>query len=193
MHRAAAAFLFATSTWFAQSPYSNAELGFTMTLPAGFMREGEDLLASARTVACFIAPSVEGQRGWIKLCVERRGGALPRSARQMTFAWKGQDLPGATFRSELSGEAIVAFATIVPLRKEPVWLVAMAPIADQGHAQSALVATLATLQGESAQQSSKERAGRAGEKFGFVVSIIFAVAAGMWIMQRRQRKAAKSG
>jgi hypothetical protein len=188
MHRAAAAFLLATSAWLAQFPYSNAELGFTMTLPAGFMREGEDPLAPARVVACFIAPSVEGQRRWIKLCVERRGGALPRSAQQMTFAWKGQDLPGVTFRSELSGEAIVAFATLVPLRKEPVWLVAMAPIADQGHAQSALVATLATLQGESVQQNSKERAGRAGEKLGFVVSIIFAVAAGMWIMKRRQQQ-----
>lgn len=180
----------------AQLPYSNPELGFAMTLPAGFRGEGEDPL-NLRAIACFVGPGAEGQRGWVRVCVERRGGAWPRGAERMTFAWKGLDLEGAMFRSEWAAgrvrEDVVVFAALVPLRKEPVWLVAMAPLADRGHAQSALVATLATLQGESSQLSSTERASRAGETFGWIVAIIFAVAAGMWIAQRRQRKASESG
>ena len=187
-----AAFLLLASTSFAQLPYSNPELGFTMTLPAGFMREGDDPL-NPQAIACFVAPSVSGERGWIRLCAERRGGALPRGAERMTFAWKGSNLDGARFRSEWAGEDVAVFATLVPLRKEPFWLVAMAPPADRAHAQSALVATLATLQGESSRLSSTERAERAGEKVGWIVGIIFAVGAGMWIMQWRQRRREQTG
>ena len=111
----------------------------------------------------------------------------------MTFAWKGLDLDGATFRSEWAREDVAVFAALVPLRKEAVWLVAMSPVADEAHAQSALVATLATLQGESNRPSSTERASRAGERFGQIAVIIFAVGAGMWIMQWRQRRKEQSG
>lgn len=106
----------------------------------------------------------------------------------MSFTWKGLDLPGAMFRSERAGEPVVVFATLVPLRKEPVWLVAMASPADRVHAQSALVSTLASLQGETGGLSRTERAERLGEKFGWIASILFAVGAGIWIMRRRQRQ-----
>jgi hypothetical protein len=167
-----------------QLPYTNAERGFTMVLPAGFLGEGEDPL-NTRAIACFVEPSGTEQRTWTRLCVERRGGSLPVRARQMTFAWKGHDLRGASFNSQWAGEDVAVFATLVPLRKEPVWLVAMAPLANRARAEAALVATLVTLQGESAAVS---RAERAGSRFGMVVSIAFAIGAGMWIMQRRQQQ-----
>jgi len=182
-----------------QVPYTSPELGFTMVVPAGFLGEGEDLL-NPRAIACFVeasateasevtetteATEATEQRTWTRLCVERRGGAIPKRARQMTFAWKGLDLPGASFDSQWAGENVTVFATLVPLRKEPVWLVTMAPLAHRAKAQAALVATLATLQGESAALSRTERAERAGGFVGMVGSIMFAVGAGMWIMKRR--------
>ena len=182
-----AALLLIAGTWFAQLPYSNPELGFAMSLPDGFLGEYPDPLAP-QSIACFVAPSVRGLRGWVRVCVERQGGSLPRSAGRLTFAWKGSDLPGARFESERVGEPVVVFATLVPLRTEPVWLVAMAPRADAGHAQSALVSTLASLQGESGELSRTERAERAGEKFGWIASILFALGVGMWIGRRRQRQ-----
>lgn len=170
-----------------QTPYTSPELGFTMTVPAGYLRQGDDPLHT-RAIACFAPYSVTEQVTWTRLCVERSGGALPRSARTQTFAWKGLDLNGASFDSEWNGEAVTVFATLVPLRKEPVWLVAMARRADRAHAQAALVSTLATLQGETATLSSTARAERAGSQLGMVASIIMAIGAGMWIMQRRQQQ-----
>jgi hypothetical protein len=192
MRRHAAAIALMTSTLVTQFPYSNPELGFTMTVPAGFLGEGEDLLAPRTTVACFIALPVANQRGWVRLCVERRGGSLPRGAREMPFTWKGLKLEGASFRSEFRDTDVEVFAALVPLRTEPVWLVAMAPIADRAHAQAALVSALSTLQAETGQLSSTERASRAGETVGRIGAIIFAIGMGMWIMKRRQQKASKS-
>jgi hypothetical protein len=151
------------------------------------MREGEDLL-NPRAIACFVETSEAEQRTWTRLCAERRGGALPRSARQMTFAWKGLELRGASFDSEWAGEDVAVFATLVPLRKEPVWLVAMAPLANRANAEAALVATLATLQGESAALSRTERAERAGNQFGMVASVILAIGVGMWLQRRQQQR-----
>jgi hypothetical protein len=192
----------------AQVPYTSPELGFTMVVPAGFLGEGEDLL-NPRAIACFVeasateasevtetteateATEATEHRTWTRLCVERRGGAIPKRARQMTFAWKGLDLPGASFDSRWADQDVTVFATLVPLRKEAVWLVAMAPLANRAKAQAALVATLATLEGETAAPSRAERAERAerlGSQVGFVAGIIMAIGAGMWIQQRRQQQ-----
>lgn len=153
----------------AQLPYSNPELGFAMTLPAGFRGEGEDPL-NLRAIACFVGPGAEGQRGWVRVCVERRGGALPRGAERMTFAWKGLDLEGAMFRSEWAAgrvrEDVVVFAALVLLRKEPVWLVAMAPLADRGHAQSATSAEGIGVGRLTAQASPSRPAGPTRRSYG---------------------------
>lgn len=167
-------------------PYSSPEFGFAMTLPAGFLREGEDPL-NLRSIACFVS-SVADQPGWVRVCVERQGGALPRRAKRMSFTWKGLDVDGAVFESEWVREPVVVYTALVPLRKVPVWLVAMSPPADRGQAQAALVSTLASLQGESAQRSSTERAEGAGRMVGLIVSILIAMGVGMWIAQRRQEK-----
>jgi hypothetical protein len=169
------------------TPHTSPELGYTMTVPAGFLRLGDDPLHT-RAVACFVTHSVSDSLPWTRLCVERRGGALPKSAREMTFTWKGLDLRGASFDSEWNGEQVTMFAVLVPLRKEPVWLVTMARRADRAYAQSTLVAALSTLQGETATLSRGDRAERAGSRFGMIGSIIMAVGAGMWIMQRRQQQ-----
>ena len=170
-----------------QSPHTSPELGYTMTVPAGFLLQGDDPL-NPRAVACFATHSATEASTWTRLCVERRGGALPKSAQQVTFAWKGLELRGASFDSEWNGENVAVFAALVPLRKEPIWLVTMARRADRAHAQAALVSTLATLEGETGTVSSAERAERAGSQFGFVASIVMAIGAGMWIQQRRQQQ-----
>jgi hypothetical protein len=116
---------------------------------------------------------------------------LPRRARRMSFTWKGLDLDGAVFESEWASQPVVVYTALVPLRKASVWLVAMSPLHDRGHVQAALVSTLASLQGESAQLSGTERAERAGRTVGLIASILIAVGVGMWIARRRGEAAAR--
>ena len=172
----------------AQLPYSSPELGFTMTVPAGFAREAEDPQSPVQNFACFV--STDRERPWIRLCAERQGGGLPRGARHLRFAWNGKDLEGATFRSEWerTNESVDVVAVNVPLQKERIWLVAMTPSGQGAYAQAAVVSALSTLQGATGQASSDDRAERAGEQAGLIGGIIMAVGAGMWIMQRRMRK-----
>lgn len=190
MRRYSAGFLLMTFPLFAQHPFSHAELGFALTVPAGFLGEGEDIMRSVNPpLACWIKPSA-GDQGWIRLCVERQS-ELPAGGERMTFTWKGHDLAGKVVRAQTAREEAVMVAALVPLRKATIRVVAWAP--DRASAQATVVGTLASLQGEGGWQSSTERAARAGDTVGRIVVIIFALGAGMWIMQRRLRQKPGTG
>lgn len=192
----AAAFLVTATPLLGQVQFSSPELGFSMTLPSEFTREGDDPLASPATVACFV--TLGSRDPWIRLCVERLRGPLPQGrlstsdlpagAKRVGFTWKGMDTDGVRVESQRGRDAIVVLVALVPIRKTGIRLRVESPRPNEARAQAALVATLASVQGETNWVASTERASRAGSLVGQIGVIIMAVGAGMWIMQRRLRK-----
>ena len=175
-----------------QSAFSSPELGLSMTVPEGFHPEGSDPISEQTNVACFVTVNRDP---WLRLCVERAGGGLPRNASQLTFAWKDQQLEGARFSSTYLGKTPVeVVAVYIPLNTKPVWLVGMAPAGKGNEAQATVVSTLGTLQGPVGETSAQREARmeKLGESFGTVAGVIMAIGVGMWIMKRRMTKQSKS-
>ncbi len=192
------AVLFLVVSPFLQGPYSHTELGFSMTLPEGFYFEGDDPLASASVVQCWVKPAALENPGWVRMCVERLDGVLPREklhsrdipqrAEEMQFTWKGLDLQGVRAESQRDRQATYLYVALVPLRKAGIRITTEAPRTQGPHAQAALVSTLATLQGETNWLSRDERAGRMGTSVGQIGAVIMALGIGMWLMKRRMEK-----
>jgi hypothetical protein len=173
--------------------YQDPDGGFRFAIPAEFVAEPGDTTVEGAP-RCWIRPG--GSANWIRLCVMRLSGELPRDQRQTaspagpatSFRWKGLDISGVRSTSSPADGPETMFQVVLPVRPNAVGLMTISPAGEAESAHAVLVNTIASLEGESSWQPSTERAERTGQAVGQVGMIIMAIGVGMWIMKRRQAK-----
>jgi len=176
----------------------NAELGYTLTLPDGFTDFPEGR-SQKDVVDCWTEATPVSANGAMVLCVQRMRGTLPREAMRqqdvpattqvVSFKWKAFDINGLRTVTSQAGKPVFVLVAQVPLRREAVQLVVGGPADQETRAQTLLVATLATLEGETNWLTSSERAGRLGTAAGWWIGIGAAVIAVLAWRKRRARSA----
>lgn len=177
--------------------FSDPDGDFSLTVPDGFVLDSGDG-AGRSYLVCWL--NTIDMRSWMRLCVMELDGELARrdgpadapGARGESFRWKGFDIPGIRMSGGggADGDAGAMFQALVPLKWNAVRLTMMSPAIDADRARVALVSVIASLEGESNWVPSTERAEKSGQAVGQIGMLIMAVGVGMWIMQRRQKKAA---
>jgi hypothetical protein len=174
----------------------NADLGYTLTLPEGFTDFPEGR-SQKDVVDCWTEARPISANGAMVLCVQRMRGTLPHeemrqqdvpaTTQVVTFKWKGFDINGLRTVTSQTGKPVFVLVAQVPLRREAVQLVVGGPADQETRAQTLLVATLATLQGETNWLTSSERAGRLGTAAGWWIGIGAALIAVLAWRKRRAR------
>ena len=167
--------------------FVSSEYGFIIRAPEGFLREGDDPLRAGRDLVCFVKISTE-TTPWVRLCVEK-GSRMPSSAYKQKFTWKGQSLDGGYFTADWDrtpGKRVEVVGALIPLRKEPIAIVGMAPEGSRADASAAVVSAL--MQFEADAVSRTEEMEKLGENVGLVAGIIIAIGVGMWIAKRKPKE-----
>jgi hypothetical protein len=177
------------------SQVRNAELGYTLTLPAGFQEYPEGRSQKA-VVDCWTETTPVSAHGGIILFVQRMHGVLPRERMRqedlpatthlVTLKWKGFDIDGLSTRTSKDNVPVFVLASQVPLRREAVQLVVSGPADQEARAQEMMTAMLATLDGETNWLTPAERAARLGRIAGGWIAIGLAVVAVLWWRKRRR-------
>ena len=175
----------------------NTELGYALTLPAGF-RDYPEALAQKDVVAAWTETTPASVNGGIILFVQRLHGVLPREGlRQqdlpapthlVSFTWKGFTIDGLSTRTEKDSIPVFVLASQVPLRPEAVQLVVSGPGDQEARGHEIMTSTLATLEGETNWLTSEQRAGRLGTVAGWWIGIgVALIAVLLWRKRRRAR------
>jgi hypothetical protein len=183
-----------------QSPTSNTELGYRMTVPAGFT-PFPDGRSQPDIVDCWTEAEPASANGGLALCVHRLRGVLPREPLRQsdlpagteleTFTWRSFEIQGLRSQPRRGGLPLAIHVVQVPLRREAVQLVIAGP-ADQNERSVRLMqATLDSFEGETNWLSSAERTGRLGTIAGWWIGIGVAVV--LVLIWRRRRAARAAG
>jgi hypothetical protein len=173
---------------------SNAEPGYVMSVPDGFVAIPADAAGGRDVVGCW-----SGEE--LVLCVQRmhatlgrehlKAADLPPASQLLTLRWNGLDIDAIRTDTAQAGTPITVYTAQVPLRKEAIQLVVAAPRARATEALATLNAVLDSLKGETNWLSSTERAGRLGTIVGWVVGIAIGfLIARMVVTRRRGRSSA---
>ena len=176
---------------------SNAELGYVMSLPEGFVAIPAEFAGgrAGDVVGCWVGEA-------FVLCVQRmhatlgrehlKASDLPGKSQLMTVRWNGLDIDAIRTDTAQTGAAITVYTAQVPLRKEAIQLVAAGPTARAQEALAILNSVLGSLKGETNWLSSTQRAGRLGTIVGWVLGLAIGFLIVRMIVTRR-RGAAQSG
>ncbi len=195
---AAVMFVLLVAASAAQSQVRNAELGYSLTLPAGFT-DFPEARAQKDVVDAWTEATPVSANGAMVLLVARMHGALPHEAMRqeeapantqvVSFKWKGFDVSGLKTQASQEGKPVFVLLAQVPLRREAVQLSVAGPADQAARGQAIMEATLASLEGETNWLSSTERAGRLGKAAGVWISIAVALVAVLALRKRRARSA----
>ena len=195
---AAVMFVLLVAASAAQSQVRNAELGYSLTLPAGFT-DFPEARAQKDVVDAWTEATPVSANGAMVLLVARMHGALPHEAMRqeeapantqvVSFKWKGFDVSGLKTQASQEGKPVFVLLAQVPLRREAVQLSVAGPADQAARGQAIMEATLASLEGETNWLSSTERAGRLGKAAGVWISIAVALVAVLAWRKRRERSA----
>ena len=170
---------------------SNADLGYVMSLPEGFVSIPAEFAGGRDVVACWAGGGdSQPSQGALILCVQRmhatlgrehlKSSDLPAKSQLIPVRWNGLDID-AIRTDTASGDApITVYTAQVPLRKEAIQVVVAGPSARATESLATLNSVLGSLKGESNWLSSTERADRLGTIVGWVVGI----AIGLLIVRR---------
>jgi hypothetical protein len=186
----------------ANAQVKNAELGYTITVPDGFVDHPDGMTGSPDLVSCWIEETPAADAGAVVLCVQRLRGTLgrermtqadlPEPGMQLAnFKWKEFDIQGARAVTEQEDGRVVALVAAVPLKPEAIQLLVAAPESETARAEALMSSTLATLQGESNWLTSTQRAELAGEVFGRCAAVAGAIWFAIWYRRRRRAAAAR--
>lgn len=178
-----------------RSQVRNDELGYILTPPPG-VQEFPEGLSQKDVVACWTEATPVSDAGAIVLCVQRMRGTLPREAMKqsevpaptqvVTYKWKGFDINGLRTLTEQNGRSVFVLVAQVPLRREAVQLFSGGPADQETRGQEIMMATLATLEGETNWLTAAQRSERLGRGVGtLLVLVVLAVVVRIW----RQRRA----
>jgi hypothetical protein len=179
-----------------ESQVKNAELGYSLTLPAGFT-DFPEARSQKDVVDAWSEATPVSANGAVVMLVARMHGTLPREAMRQEdvpantqvvgFKWKAFDLSGLKTLTTQQGKPVFVLVAQVPLRKEAVQLTVAGPADQAARGQAIMEATLASLEGESNWLTSTERAGRLGTAAGWWIGIAVAVIAVLAWRKRRAR------
>ncbi len=183
----------------AESQVSNAELGYSLTLPEGFTDFPEPRYTQKDVVGSWSEATPVSANGGVVLLVVRMHGVLPRQAMRqedvpantqvVSFKWKGLDVSGLKTETTQAGQPVFVLVAQVPLKPEAVQLSVAGPGDQAARGQAIMEATLASLQGETNWLTSAERAGRLGNIAGWWIGIAVAVIVVLAWRRRRARSA----
>jgi hypothetical protein len=169
---------------------SNAELGYVMSLPAGFVAIPTELSGHRDVVGCWTG------EGSFVLCVQRmhatlgrdhlKSSDLPAKSQLLTVRWNGLDIDAIRTDTSQAGTPITVYTAQVPLRKEAIQVVVAGPSARATETLATLNSVLGSLKGETNWLSSTERAGRVGTIVGWVIGIAIGLLIVRVVVTRRR-------
>lgn len=176
---------------------SNAELGYVMSLPNGFVGIPAEFAGGRDVVACWASEgSQSSQGGTLVLCVQRmhstlgrghlKASDLPAKSQLMTVRWNGLDIDAIRTDTAQAGTPITVYTAQVPLRKEAIQMVVAGPTARATETLATLNSVLGSLKGETNWLSSSARAGRLGTIVGWVVGIAIGLLIVRMVVTRRR-------
>jgi hypothetical protein len=178
---------------------SNADLGYVMGLPNGFVSIPADFAGGRDVVACWAGEGSRSTQGALVLCVQRmhatlgrehlKASDLPARSQLMTVRWNGLDIDAIRTDTAQAGSPITVYTAQVPLRKEAIQVVVAGPSARATETLATLNAVLGSLRGETNWLSSTERAGRLGTIVGWVVGIAIGLLIVRMVVTRRKGRA----
>ena len=178
-----------------QAESANAELGYRLTVPDGFVPFPEGKASNADLVDCWTEATPVSQTGALVFCVQRMHGVLPREAIKAgelppqavvtLFKWKGFDLQGIRTGALQDHQRVFTLVTQVPLRKEAIHLMYAGPSDQEARAKKLMQSTLGSLEGDSNWLTSTQRAERLGNAAGAWIGIGIALVVAWQIRKRR--------
>lgn len=176
-----------------QSQTVNEELGYSFTVPAGFVVFAEGRGNNPDVVECWAEETVRPPFDPIVLCVHRMRKTLPRDAMKAnelpagtllrTYKWGDLEIQGLRTYELEGGRRDFALVAQVPLRKEAIQLAIAGGVLFEQRGDSLMRATLASLQGEAGWLTTKEQSGRLRRSAGAWIAIIV-LAFGAWRWRR---------
>jgi len=181
---------------------SNADLGYVMSLPGGFVSIPAEFAGGRDVVACWAGEGSQPSQGALVLCVQRmhatlgrdhlKSSDLPPRSQLITLRWNGLDIDAIRTDTASAGAPITVYTAQVPLRKEAIQVVVAGPSARATESLATLNSVLRSLKGETNWLSSTERAGRLGTIVGWVVGIAIGLLIVRMVVTRRKAGAPSS-
>jgi hypothetical protein len=181
---------------------SNADLGYVMSLPDGFVAMPADFAGGRDIVGCWAGEGSgsgsrsQSSRGAFVLCVQRmhatlgrehlKSSDLPAKSQLLTVRWNGVDIDAIRTDTSQAGTPLTVYTAQVPLRKEAIQVVVAGPTARATEALAILHSVLGSLKGETNWLSPTERAGRMGTIVGWVLGIAIGLIIARMVVTRRR-------
>src|SRR5882672_2767059 len=175
---------------------SNADLGYVMRLPDGFIAIPAEFAGGHDVVGCWAGEGSQSSQGTLVVCVQRmhatlgrehlKSSDLPGKSRLLTVRWNGLDIDAIRTDTSQAGAPITVYTAQVPLRKEAIQVVVAGPSARATESLATLNSVLRSLKGETNWLSSTERAGRLGTIVGWVVGIAIGLVIVRMVVTRRK-------
>jgi hypothetical protein len=169
---------------------SNAELGYVMNLPDGFVAIPAEFAGGHNVVGCW-----SGEGSFV-LCVQRmhatlgrehlKSSDLPPRSQLVSVRWSGLDIDAIRTDTAQAGTPITVYTAQVPLRKEAIQVVVAGPSARATETLAIMNSVLGSLKGETNWLSSTERAGRLGTIVGWVIGIAIGLLVVRLVVARRR-------
>lgn len=181
---------------------SNADLGYVMSLPDGFVSIPAEFAGGRDVVACWAGEGSQPSQGALVLCVQRmhatlgrehlKSSDLPPKSQLITVRWNGLDIDAIRTDTASAGAPITVYTAQVPLRKEAIQVVVAGPSPRATESLATLNSVLRSLKGETNWLSSTERAGRLGRIVGWVIGIAIGLLIVRMVVTRRNGEAPSS-
>lgn len=177
---------------------SNAELGYVMSLPEGFVSIPVEFAGGrgGDVVGCWAGEGSQSSHGAFVLCVQRmhvtlgrehlKTSDLPAKSQLLSVRWNGLDLDAIRTDTAQAGTQITVYTAQVPLRKEAIQVVVAGPTARAAEGLATLNSVLGSLKGETNWLSATERAGRLGTIVGWVIGIAIGLLIVRMVVTRRR-------
>jgi hypothetical protein len=186
-----------TTVLFMLQAASNAELGYVLSPPNGFVAMPAELARGHDVVGCWAGEGSQSSApGGFVLCVQRmhatlgrehlKSADLPARSQVLTVRWHGLDIDAVRTDTAQAGTPITVYTAQVPLRKEAIQVVVARPSARATETLATLNSVLGSLKGETNWLSSTERAGRIGTIVGWVIGIAIGVLIVRMVVSRRR-------
>ena len=182
---------------------TNKELGYTLTVPEGFVAHPAGKTRSD-IVECWAEEKAPSEAGAVSLCVERLHGTLgrePMTAEQLgspnllltSFRWNEFDIEGVESVASADNGFTSTFVAQIPLEKEAIQLIVQGPGSQRTRVRAVMTTTLVSLVGETGWRSKIQLVEQYADRYGrLAVKILgglLAVILGVVVRARRRRKA----